>query len=146
MTTLAQAIRNAVEAERAAQRFYLDLVPKADNAEVRDFFQLMADQEEEHAQAIETIGKRIADGELPANAAGNVAGVETVPGWRQAERITIDEAIDLAISAEQGAALYYDAIADYFQGEGERFFRDLSESEQKHADLLVEMRDRRAQG
>ncbi|MBW2730979.1 MAG: ferritin family protein [Deltaproteobacteria bacterium] len=142
MLTLAQAIRNAVEAERAAQRFYLDLVPKAANKEARELFQLMAEQEEEHAQSIERLGQRVARQELPANANDNIAGVETMPGWRHADQITIEEALDLAISAEHSAALYYDAIADYFTGEAQRFFQDLSTCEEKHANLLVEMRER----
>lgn len=142
MPTLGQAIRNAVEAELAAQRFYLDLVPKAESKKVRSFFELMATQEAEHAAAIETFGVRIAQGELPAHANDRIQSVETVPGWQRAESISLEEAFDLAISAEQNAALYYDAIADCFTGDGEKFFRDLSASEQKHAEMLAGMRRR----
>lgn len=142
MPTLEQAIRNAVAAEQAAQRFYLELVPKAEDEKVRKFFEEMAEQEAEHAKSIETMGERIANGELPAHPNDRIAGVETAPGWQSAERISIDEALELAISAEQNAALYYDAIADFFSDEGAQFFRELSACEQQHADRLVEMRDR----
>jgi rubrerythrin len=144
MASLAQAIRNAIEAERAAGRFYTDLLDKAADPKTNAFFAEMAKQEEEHARSIEEVGQKLATGELPQSADSNVAAVETISSWRDAKSISLEEALDLAISAEQSASLYYDAIADYFSGEGERFFRDLSACEMQHAERLIELKERRA--
>lgn len=135
-TPLAQAIRNAIEAERAAARFYDALVGKADGAEARAFLRAMAEAERGHADELVRMAERLAAGELPARADTDVHGIETVPCWPDASGIDLAEAIELAIDAEQSASLYYDALADCSQGEVAQFFRRLVALEDGHAETL----------
>ncbi len=136
MRTLGQAIRNAIEIEIAASRFYERLVAKAADKKSREFLREMARQEEEHARTIEAMGERITGGEIPASPDDRVQGVETSPDWSLADTIDLQQALHLALEAENNAALYYDAMSDGTSGEVATFFRDLSETEERHARML----------
>lgn len=138
MRTLAQAIRNAIEIERAAARFYAQLVDKAADDKTRDFLQDMCQQEEAHARVIQEMGDKINGGDLPAHPDDRIQGVETAPDWTYAESIELVQALNLAIEAENNASLYYDAMADSTQGEVAQFFRDLTITEEQHAQKLRE--------
>lgn len=134
--TVGQAVRNAIDAERAAAQFYralaaLDLTP-----EVRSFFLDMAKQEDQHAQAIETNGKRLVQGELPAHADMNVKSVETAPEWLVVETISKESAVSIAKENEYKASLFYDSIADFCPEPEAEFFRQLSKMELEHAKRL----------
>ncbi len=52
---------------------------------------------------------------------------------------TIEQALTVAIEAENHAALFYDALADSVSGELALFFKDLTEREIKHARRLDAM-------
>jgi rubrerythrin len=128
-----QAIRNAIEAELAAERFYRLLAESTDDEDSRAFLEEMATQERDHATAIETMGGKIVDGPLPDHAVGKVEGIETLPSWRFVDGISLDDALDVALAAERQAALYYDVFAEGFEGEVRKFFEDLAECEEDHA-------------
>lgn len=136
MITIAQAIKNAIEVERAAARFYVQLQGLATDAETRRFFEGLVRQENEHARIIEQMGQKIHAGELPVSPDARVASMETAPGWDEAASIDLGEALDLALESENQAALYYDTIADCFEGALEAFFRDLSRTELQHASSI----------
>ena len=136
MSSIGQAIRNAVEVEQAAARFYRRLIPSAADDQARRFLEEMAEQELEHAKAIEELGAKIAAGALPTRADANMDLVESAPGWTAVEGISLEQALGLALEAENSAALYYDAIADWLQGEPATFFRQLSVNEEQHAQAL----------
>lgn len=138
--SLSQAIRNAVESELAAMRFYralaaLDLEPK-----VQEFFQEMAEQELHHADWIRDHGRRLVEGELADKPEGNVRVVETSPEWMVADTITPAQALQLALDNEYKASLYYDAIADSCPEPEAEFFRQLSKTEEEHAKKLRQMK------
>lgn len=137
-----QAIRNAVEAELAAERFYRLLAESTDDAHSRAFLQEMADQERDHAESIERMGAQIVDGPLPEHAVGQVEVIETLPSWKFVDGISRAEAYEVALSAERQAAMYYDAIADHFEGEVRKFFQDLAQAEHEHAQRLTERQQR----
>ena len=139
MRTFEQAIRNAIEIERAAGRFYLRLLDKAGDPATRGFLQDMAAQEEDHAQRLEGLAAKLAAGELPASPDDQVHGVETAPGWACSDDVLLDlrNALTIAIEAENSAALYYDAMADAAAGAVAQFFRDLVETENGHARQLT---------
>ena len=63
--SMEQAFRNAIEAERAAQKFYLDLAENAKDHKLKKFLEDMAGEEESHARNLESTHKRIQIGELP---------------------------------------------------------------------------------
>ena len=50
--TLAQAVRNAMEAERAAAKFYEVLAGRAEDATTRGFFQEMVRLEQQHGAKV----------------------------------------------------------------------------------------------
>ncbi len=66
--TLEQAIRNAVEAERGAHRFYTFIAQNTSDPEAKKFLREMAEQEKNHAELIEKLGKKLVEGELPVHA------------------------------------------------------------------------------
>lgn len=127
-----QAIRDAVEAERKAAEFYDLLAEGARDPEAKAFLAAMARAEVEHAESILALGTRLA-GDLPARPAGDVELVETLPEWRFAEGLSLDQALRVALDAEHQAAIYYDAIADLLPAPFDAFFRDLAGVEEQHA-------------
>lgn len=134
MTTIEQAIRNAIETERAAAHFYQTLVPKATDGQTREFLEEMARQEVAHAEAIEEMGKRLTANELPIRPDFNIDLVETSPEWKNVESVNLVQALNIAVEAENHAALYYDAMADSFDGgEIREFFKKLMDTELQHA-------------
>ena len=139
MLSLAQAVRNAIEAERAAARFYRGLASRADDDAVRQFFLEMAAQEEAHAASIEQLGQKMQAGELPLAPDHDVRGVESAPGWSGVEQIEMDQALVLALEGEQHASLYYEAIGDSCTGEVASFFKELARNEDHHAEALQKL-------
>jgi rubrerythrin len=53
--TLAQAIRNAIAAEQAAEKFYLNMAQSAADEDVRRTLVGIATQEREHAAGLENM-------------------------------------------------------------------------------------------
>jgi rubrerythrin len=133
-----QAVRDAIEAELAASRFYTLLAESAEDAQTRAFLEEMSRQEVGHARSIEKTGAALVDGLLPAQASGDLSGVETLPDWKFVDDIALTAAFEVALTAEQQASLYYDAIADFLEGEAREFFRSLSAAEDEHAKNLRE--------
>lgn len=146
MTTFAQALRNAIEVEHAAARFYEHLVERAESAEVRAFFREMVAQEQSHAREIGALAEKAHRGELPEAADDDVAVVETAPEWAGVAVAALEDAVGLAIEAEHQAALYYDAIADFLSGDGAAFFQALGTTELEHARRLGELLSRLQRG
>lgn len=134
--TVGQAVRNAVEAERAAAKFYRALAALDLSPEVESFFLAMAKQEDQHAESIEVNGKRLVDGELPERADMAVRNVEAAPEWLVADSISKDSAISIARDNEYKAALFYDALADFCPEPEAEFFRQLAKTELEHAKRL----------
>lgn len=137
-----QAIRNAVEAEKAASRFYARLVHLARDDHTRAFLRAMSEQEQHHAEQVERLGRDLHSGPLPVQADSPIETVETAPAWDQAEQMDLARALDLALEAENHAALYYDAMSDFFQGTTAEFFRSLAKKELGHARGLIGIKHR----
>lgn len=138
--TPGQVIRNAIEAEMAASRFYDLLAQSTHDSCARAFLQDMSKAELKHAQSIQRRGQNLVQGELPPKAEGNVEVVETLPEWQYVDDISLKEALAVAKSAEVQAALYYDAIADSLGPDLAEFFRELAREEEHHAQMLDEQR------
>lgn len=134
--TVRQAIRNAVESERAAAKFYRALTALELEPEVVRFFEDMAEQEDRHAASIEANGKRLVGGDLPERADMKVESVETAPEWLIVESISPQEAVQLARENEYKASLYYDTLADFCPEPEAEFFRQLAQTEIEHAKQL----------
>ena len=137
--TIGQALRNAIEAERAAARFYDRLVAKAADATTRHFFEEMAQQERDHARAVEEMAGQIGNGELPTRPDTAVSTVETAPAWAEVDSLDLDQALELALESENNAVLYYDAMADYCELGAKSFFERMVAREEEHARRLSEL-------
>jgi rubrerythrin len=138
--TFAQAVRNAVAAEQAASRFYQLLAESTDDEQARAFFERMSTDEVNHAEQIEAMGKKLTDGELPSRPDDDCRVVETAPEWAFADDVSYEQALQIALEAENHAALYYSAVADAFgPGPLSEFFEDLSGTEEEHAKQIRKM-------
>jgi rubrerythrin len=137
--TIEQAIRNSVEAERAAARFYELLADSTDDPEAKLFLSKMREDELAHARAIEELGSRVTNKDLPVRADADCASVETAPAWKYVDGIDYLSALRVALEAEHSAALYYSAIAEAFVGDEKMFFEDLSVTEENHATRIKEI-------
>lgn len=141
-TTIEQAIRNSIEAELAAARFYDLLAGSTNDPEARLFLEQMREDEVKHAKAIEELSKRVIDTSLPIRAQPGCELIETAPAWRFADDVDYVSALRVALEAEQSAALYYSAIAEAFTGEHKKFFEDLSATEELHAERIQKVLER----
>ena len=70
--------------------------------------------------------------------------IEGFGGWERADerleetdRAAYVDALEVALTAERQAAMYYDAIADAFSGEVRTFFEDLAKCEEEHASRIA---------
>lgn len=132
MVTLGQAVRNAVEVERSAGRFYKLLAESTSDAQAKQFLSTLAGQEEQHALAIERMGAKLVAGELPQKAEDGMELVESAPEWRFLDNLSFADALGVAREAESHAALYYDALADVVDGPVSEFFSGLARAEEQH--------------
>jgi rubrerythrin len=138
MIELKQAIRNAIEVELAAVRFYRRLAAIATTGATQNFLARMEAEEVKHVAALEKKANELVEGTLPASADRYIHHIETVPGWHAADNITLEEALRVALEAEQHAELYYDAMASSL-GEGPvgDFLGGMARSEAQHVEALA---------
>ena len=142
--TLEQAIRNAIEVELSAARFYENLAGNAADVPTRAFFEKLRQDEISHARAIEALGRELTDGRLPEAASEHWEIVETSPAWRQVEGITYEQALEVALESERGAALYYAALANAAASKAVRaFFDELAQTENLHVRQILARIDSR---
>ncbi|MBI5536854.1 MAG: ferritin family protein [Deltaproteobacteria bacterium] len=134
--TLRQAIRNAIEAENAAAGFYRQMAQRAADPVTRAFFEDMERVEQLHGEEVEELAGRLAVGSLPESQDSDVSMVESAPEWLKADDVALEDAFEVALECENRAALFYDALADHFSGDGSRFFRTLASAEEQHATAL----------
>jgi len=143
MTTVkvAQAIRNAIEAELASARFYALLADSTDEPESRAFLARLSAQELRHASEIEQAGTELV-GSLPDYADSDVAVVETLPAWRFVDDMTLGQALEVALAAEHSAALFYEALANQLAEPVRSLFHEMASTELDHANDLEAERAR----
>ena len=133
---LNQAISDAVAAEEASARFYLRLLDLTEDKKAREFLEEMIQQERDHATSIAKMGARLGvEAGLPAPGM-NVEMVETAPGWDFTENLSFADALEVALEAENHAALFYDAVGDTVSGDLKEFFANLARTEEKHVEKL----------
>lgn len=133
-----QAIRNAIEAEHAAARFYALLADSTQDEPTRAFLEDMADNERLHARQIREVGEKLVQGPLAERADSDMALVETLPDWRFVDDLGMQQALEVALAAEEQAAIFYDALADYLDEPVKSFFLELAKTEEAHAVALRE--------
>ena len=134
--TLAQAIRNAIAAEQAAEKFYLDMAKSAADQDVRRTLVGIAAQEREHATRLESVATALVQGNLPERADSPVNCIENSPAGAGAGGMDMQEALQFAIEAENSAILYYDALAGSCTGDASMFFEMVGKHEEAHAETI----------
>ncbi len=136
MTTLqlGQALRNAIEAEKAAKRFYELLAESTEDADAKSFLEKMAREENRHAKQLEEYVSKAVELTIPDLPDENVEAVETMREWAYVDDISYENALAIALEAELHAALYYSTIADCMEpGTGRALFETIARTEEKHA-------------
>lgn len=131
-----QAIRNAIEAEHAAARFYSLLAESTTHRRSRAFLEDMAAYERRHARHVAQLGAVLVDGPLAEQADSDIGLMETLADWRFVDDIDLSDALAVALAAEEQAALFYDALAEYFDEPVKSFFLGLAATEESHATAL----------
>ena len=131
--TLAQAIKNAIAAEHAAEKFYLRLAAGCADEKARKILTDIAAQERAHSVTLESLGAKLVTGQLPERADALVHVIETAPAGADSENLGVVEALEIAIDAENSAILYYDALATTSTGEASAFFERMGKEEEGHA-------------
>lgn len=139
--SLGQALRNAIESEDAANRFYKLLAESTADEGAKSFLESMAKEEALHSKQIKELAqKTLPDVTISNLPDDNTELVETLPGWRDADDIDFAHALQVAIDAENYAALFYDTLADTFEpGPAQELFQAISKTEEKHAENLRKM-------
>jgi len=132
--SLEQALRNAIEGEDCANRYYTLLAESTDDPEARKFLGEMAREEAAHKKQIEAMASTVTDKQLPDLPDDNVELVETREEWAHADNIDFDSAVGIALEAEEFAALYYDAVASSCgDPKMKNAFEMIARTEEKHA-------------
>ena len=137
--TLAQAVRNALEAEQAANRFYTLLAESTADGTAQAFLERMAAQEQEHFDGITEFARKLDAGELPTQADWNVETIETQPEAAFLDNLDFAQSLKLALDNEHHAALIYGALAEAADGEAADFFGLLARGEEEHAEVLEKL-------
>lgn len=134
--TLAQALKNVIEAEFKACEFYERLAANTSDPVARKVLRELVEEEAAHAAELEDLAQRLVDGPLPEIAEERTGDIEIQPHWAEVTEIRPEDALRLAIESENHAALMYSALADSVTGELAEFFELLSEKELSHASRL----------
>jgi rubrerythrin len=119
--TLGQALKNAMEGERAASRLYAMLATRVKEAEARTFLEDMSAQEAQPNTSVGEVTKLLPP--VPLESLGFV------------------EAVGLAIEAESQAHALYGAMAAQTRGMVSRFFTRMATAELQHAEQLQNLLD-----
>lgn len=136
--TYPRAIREAVEAEAAAARFYARLAARSDDPRAKRFFLDMVRVEQQHGGDILVNGHHwIEWAELDGLDQG-YERIETAPGWQDIEGITLREGLNIALECEVRAARYYRHVASLFGRTQAQFFLELADEEDRHATMVEE--------
>ncbi len=139
--TLRQAIRNAIEAEEGAGRFYRALAGRSADPQVREFCTKMALQEDEHAEHVEAFGKTLEDRPIPREADEDTI-TETVPDWTLDEDASLEDVLKHAYRAEDRVRAYYALLAEALDGDAGDFFRKLAHVEALHVQEVAHALER----
>ena len=141
----------AVQTEVEGERFYRAAAERADNAETRDLFAYLADEEVRHKQAFEALSDRIVVTEIDPTTweegiayiratidralfSGSNAPIRTI-----ALEATVDELLRQAIAFEQQTLLFFGALRDLVQPPNRPIIDRIVSEERGHVRRLAAM-------
>jgi rubrerythrin len=133
--SLVQAVERAAAVERGGARFYRHLAEKTTDASARELFSKLAEEEVQHAEALERRRRELNEAidDLPDPA---LLALESSPWIKQTALVSLDRAVAAALQAEQNAADFYGGLAAMTTGETRGFFLGLARVEQGHVERL----------
>jgi len=149
-----EVIKAAMEVEKNGHRFYADMAQRAVNPTVKELFAMLAQDEVEHLRRLKGLEAKYADGAFFENeeeflpylqrfrdseifpSAESLADVISSPDLDQ-------QALDLAIEAEEKFAAYFQTAADNARtADGKEAFGWLAGEEERHAAILKERKQK----
>lgn len=142
--TFPRAIRESVEAEAAAARFYARLAARTDDPRAKRFLLDMVRVEQQHGGDILVSGHSWIEWAQVDSLDQQYETIETAPGWEDVEGITLAEGLDIALECEMRASGHYRHVASLFEGSQAAFFLELAEEEDRHARMVEQAIRRRS--
>ena len=99
--TLNDLLDTAIQDEIAAQKFYLEMREKTNNAKLKDFLNTLANEERGHERLLKGVKEmELYDGSLPVddNSLKQIEGAHQIPDEVPMKDMTIERAISVARS------------------------------------------------
>ena len=130
-----QALRDTIEMQSAAARFYGALASRSTDAAATKLLHDLARVEQLVALEIEKKTSQLWSGSLPSFATPSVPSIKTAPEW-ESFSLSEDRALALALDCTMRAAHYHRAVAAELDGQAAEFFEALGTSETQRANML----------
>jgi rubrerythrin len=139
---LARAIHDLMESECSSAAFYTTLAGTATDPAVASFFEEMAQAEAGHAEALDNLAQKLPEDLANLEPSGTLGRAEIAMGWGSAEGLSLQEAMEVALEAEQNALLVFDALAETNGGMAGQLFARLARAEEAHVEQLRQRMER----
>jgi hypothetical protein len=133
--TLDQAIRNALESERAAARFFRVQASREASPATHDLVLHFAERAEQDADKLERVASRVEEGEFAHYADIQVSALPAAPSWTSPEDVSSSKAVSAAKDFACQAAVFYDLLAEASPTHGP-CFRELAAGKEELAHRL----------
>ena len=140
-----EVIRIAQRNEELGKEFYEAFAKAARNPKVKEFFETMAEQEEQHIRDFAELEKLVADEWTPGpyDESEALAYIRALADSKMAQPMRelaqraeqvedLREAIDLAIEFEKQTVLFLKEFLDFTKGKSRRVVRKVLSEERKH--------------
>lgn len=133
---LTRALRDTLELQSAAARFFGALAQRASVPTTRKLLLDFARVEQLLALEVEAMTSQLTDAALPDRANTRVAGIKTAPEWSAVQEPTFEQSIAIALDCTRRAFHHHTDTAHRLDGRPSSFFLNLAQSEQERASML----------
>lgn len=136
-----RALRDTLELQSAAERFFGALARRATDPAARTLLQDLTRIEHLLTLDVERTAASLSDQALPAPT-GRAADVKTAPAWGLVPEPSFDQVLAVALTCCQRAADHHRVVAARLEGPTSAYLRDLADSEAERAARLEVALDR----
>jgi len=140
--TLNDLLDTAIQDEIAAQKFYLEMREKTNNAKLKDFLNTLANEERGHERLLKGVKEmELYDGSLPVddNSLKQIEGAHQIPDEVPMKDMTIERAMEIAMMKENKASQVYAQLAETSpQEEIMKLFTSIASDERRHFKTIEE--------
>jgi len=140
---LTRAVRDTIELQSAAARFFSELARQATDPSARKLLLDIARIEQLLALDVESKVSQLTSAPLPERANTRVSGIKTAPEWAAVRTITIEQAIAVAFDCTRRAFHHHADMASKFEGRASDFFLQLAQADEDRAMMLERALDQR---